>query len=253
MNSNGFLTLIRRETYRFTRLFRQTILPPVITTLMYILIFGYSLGSSIRKIDGHDYIIYILPGLAQLGVINNAYANTSTSIFMARLERSIENVLIAPLHYGEIVLALMLGGILRGLTVGVATLAVSACFVKMPIPHPVWLLLSWSLTSALFAALGFISALIAENWDHIALFTNFIITPAVYLGGTFYSIHSLSPFWQGLMKFNPIYYCIDSTRFAILGTSDSDFFVSSAIIAILALVCVAISVRLIKSGYKLIA
>jgi ABC-2 type transport system permease protein len=244
---------MRRETYRFARLFRQTIVPPVINTVMYILIFGYSLGASIRKIDGHDYIIYILPGLAQLGVINNAYANTSTSIFMARLERSIENVLVAPLHYLEIVIALMLGGILRGLTVGAATLAISAIFVDLPMPHPFWLLISWVLTSALFSALGFISALMAENWDHIALFTNFIITPAVYLGGTFYSVKTMSPLWQSVMKLNPIFYCIDSTRFAILGGSDSDLSLSFGIIAVLGLIAIAISVQMIKRGYKLIA
>jgi ABC-2 type transport system permease protein len=234
------------------RLFRQTIVPPVVNTLMFILIFGHALGSSIRQIDGFDYIVYILPGLAQLGIINNAYANTSTSVFMARLERSIENVLTAPLRYLEIVLALMIGGILRGLVVGAATLLVSVFFVDIPIPHPIYLLISWTLTSALFSALGFICALMAENWDQIALFTNFFITPAVYLGGTFYSINSLSPFWQSVMRLNPIYYCIDATRYALLGRADDAIGFTLGMTLFLTLICVAIATILIKRGYKLI-
>jgi ABC-2 type transport system permease protein len=172
----GFYTLLRRETYRFFRLFRQTIVPPLMTTLLYILIFGYSLGGHIKQVKGFDFIVFILPGLAQLGIITNAYANSSTSLFMARLERSIENVLIAPLSYLHIVLAFILGSVFRGLTVGYATLLIARFFMEFPMPHPFLLLASWSLSCVFFGALGVASALIAESWDHISLFTNFVIT-----------------------------------------------------------------------------
>ena len=146
-NWTGFLTLVRRETYRFMRLFRQTIVPPLITTLLYVLVFGVSLGSHIKEIKGYSFIVFIVPGLSQLGLITNAYANSSTSLFMARLERSIENVLVAPLSYLHIVLAFIIGAILRGLTVGYATLLIARLFVEFPLPHPFLLLLSWILSS----------------------------------------------------------------------------------------------------------
>lgn len=252
MNLRGFYTLLSREVYRFTRLFRQTIIPPLITTLLFILIFGYSLGSHIREIQGVSYIVFILPGLAQLGIISNSYANSSTSLYMARMERSIENLLIAPLSFIQIVMAFIIGSVLRGLTVGYATLFIAQFFIDFPMPHPFLLFFSWTISSALFGALGLVSALLAESWDHIALLNNFILTPLIYLGGTFYSINLLPEFWQKVSYFNPIFYCIDSTRYAILGISDNAPLTSYSIIVVFAVISIALSVWMIKKGYKLI-
>lgn len=252
MNWIGFYTLLSREVNRFVRLFIQTVVPPLVTTVLFILIFGYSLGASIREIHGFPYIVYIIPGLIQLGVITNAYANTSTSLFVAKMERSIENLLVAPLHYFQIVLAFTLGGVMRGLTVGVAILVISASFVDLPLPNLGWLLLSWTLTSSFFAALGIISALISESWDHVALIANFLITPFTYLGGTFYSIKMLPDFWQKISHFNPVYYCIDSTRHAMLGRADFPIAVPLAVLVGLNIVVMTICTLMIKRGYKLV-
>lgn len=253
MNWFGFYTLIAREGYRFMRLSRQTIVPPLITTVMYILIFGYSLGSHIKEIEGFDYIVFILPGLVQMSVITNAYANSSTSLYMARLERSIENVLVAPLHYFHIVCSFMLGGVLRGFVVAAAIIGCSSFFVTFP---PInWLLLIYTIlmTSLLLSGLGIISALRAESWDQIATFTNFILTPFVYLGGVFYSIKMLPPFWYKVSHFNPLFYCVDLMRYSFLGVADAPVEKSILIVTGSAFTIFSICVFLFKKGYKIIS
>lgn len=252
MNTIGFQTLIEREFHRFARLWNQTITPSLISTLMFILIFGYSLGSRIQEIHGFPYITFILPGLILMGVVNNAYANASTSLYMARLERSIENVLCAPLNRFEIVTAYIVGGILRGSVVGLTILTVSVFFVKFPFPHPILFLADLILTSILFAGLGLLSALWAESWEKIALFTNYFITPLTYLGGVFYSIHMLPPFWQKVSYFNPIFYSIDLARFSFLGVADTSPALGLSLITAMALIVYAVCVTLFWKGYKLV-
>lgn len=252
MNAVAYYTLLYREVWRFLRLFKQTILPPVISTLLYILIFGYSLGDSIRQIQGFDYIVYILPGLAQLGLINHSYQNSATSLFVSRTERSIENLLVSPLSYLEIVTAYIFGSIMRGLAVGTATLAVSAFFVDFPMPHLPALALSWALSAAFFGSVGLITALLAESWDQISVVGNFVLMPLVYLGGTFYSINLLPEFWQKVSYINPIFYCIDTTRYAILGLSDINWVYSFSFLSIMTCISVGICVWLFKRGVKLI-
>lgn len=251
MNWIGFYTLIDREFYRFMRLFRQTVAPPIVTTVLFILIFGYSLGSRIREISGFPYIIYILPGLIQMGVITNAYANTSTSLFMARMERSIENVLAAPLNNFQIVTSFMIGGLLRGVVVGGTIMLCSLPFVSFPFAHPIFIFIGLFATSILFGGLGIISALRAESWDHIATFTNFVITPFVYLGGVFYSVNMLPGFWPKISMFNPIFYCIDLLRYGFLGLADAPLFLSLSIVCGLAVLVYSFCVFLFWKGYKL--
>lgn len=248
-----FFALAHREVYRFLRLSRQTIIPPVLSTLMFILIFGFSLGSSIRQIQGFDYIVFILPGLAQMGVINNAYQNSSTSLFMGRMEHSIENLLVAPLSYIEIVLAFLVGCVMRGLTVGAATLFMASFFVDFPFPHFGWLLISWTLTAALFGSMGIVFGLLAERWDHIALFGNFVLMPLIYLGGTFYSVKMLPPFWEKISYLNPVFYAIDTTRYAVLGVSEFGWQRSFFFTLGLTLLFVGVSIQLFRRGYKLIS
>ncbi len=251
-NSRGFYTLIERECYRFARLSKQTILPPVVTTLLFIFIFGFSLGSRIHEIEGFAYIIYILPGLATMGVVTNSYANTSTSLFMAKMDRSIENILAAPISHYHIATAFLIGGLIRGLVIGVITLLISMLSVQMPLAHPLWTFVILILNSILFSSLGIISGLWSESWDQIATFTNFIITPFVYLGGVFYSIHMLPPFWQKVSLANPIFYLVDALRWCVLGKGDIPFIVSLTFIMGVSLLSYWICLTLFKNGYKLI-
>ncbi len=252
MNWIGFYTLIEREFYRFMRLFNQTVAPPMISTIMYILIFGYSLGSRISEIDGFRYIIYIVPGLVQMGVITNSYANSSTSLYMARLERSVENMLVAPLTSFQIVTAYMVGATLRGMVVGTAVILGARIFLKLPFNH-VWLILvSLFLTSIFFGGLGIISAIWSESWEKMATFTNFVITPFVYLGGTFYSVQLLPPFWHHVSLFNPIFYCINLTRYGFLGVSDASVPFSLTLLFLSATTVYTICVVLFWKGYKLL-
>lgn len=248
----AFYTLILRECYRFARLAGQTIAPPVITTLLYIFIFGFSLGSRIKQIGGFDYVLYILPGLASMGVINNAYANTSTSLFMARMDRSIENMVACPLSPLQLVSAFVVGGLMRGLLVGLLTLLVGIPTAHLQVHHWPHTVLVIALSSILFSNLGILSALWAEGWDQIATFTTFFITPFLYLGGVFYSIHMLPNFWQKLSLFNPILYLVDATRYAVLGHSDIGYWYSLGFLGGTALASYLLCVYLFRRGYKLV-
>lgn len=251
-NLTGFFTLVRRECYRFARLSGQTIAPPILSTLLFILIFGFSLGSRIKEIEGISYILFILPGLAVMGVITNSYANTSTSLFMSRMDRSIENMVSCPLSPFHLVGAIILGGLLRGLVIGFVTLFVAIPMVHLRVEHWGLTFLVLTLTSVFFSSLGIISALWSEGWDQIASFTTFIITPFIYLGGVFYSIRMLPRIWQKVSLFNPIFYIVDAVRFAVLGHSDVSWQVSMGILTGLALVSFACCVYLFKIGYKLV-
>lgn len=251
MNWTGFCTLVEREFYRFIRLSNQTIAPPLITTILYILVFGYSLGSRIREIEGFSFIIFIIPGLVQLGVITNAYANTSSSLYMSRLERSIENLLVAPLHYFQIVTAFMVGGILRGMVVGLAVILGAVIFIPLPFAHVGVILFVLFFTSVIFSGLGIISALVSESWEKMATFTNYVITPFVFLGGVFYSIDMLPPFWQKASLFNPIFYCVDLSRYGFLGVSDAPVWFALTLLFLAGVVVFTICVILFRKGYKL--
>lgn len=251
-STKAFYTLISREFYRFMRLFSQTVVPPLITTVMFILIFGYSLGSHIKEINGVKYILFILPGLIQMSVINNAYANSSTSLFMARLERSIENLMATPLHLLQIVASYIIGAILRGVVVGLTIFVCASIFVDFPEVHYGFFVMSMIVTSMLFGSLGVISALFAETWDQIATFTNFVITPFTYLGGVFYSIHMLPPIWQKISAFNPIFYCVDLMRYAFLNQSDVNVYYSLTIVCLFAAFVIGLCLVLFHRGYKLV-
>lgn len=251
-NWTGFFTLVFRECYRFARLSGQTIAPPVLTTLLFILIFGFSLGSRIREVNGVSYIFFILPGLAAMGVVNNAYANTSTSLFMARMDRSLENMLVCPLSPLQLVTAFTIGGLIRGLVIGCITLVVARLAIGLEVHHWGLTVFVFSLTSIFFSSLGIISALVSEGWDQIASFTTFVITPFVYLGGTFFSLHMLPTFWQKVSLANPIFYLVDSTRYAVLEHSDIPWKISLSILAGLACGSFSFCVFLFKRGYKLV-
>lgn len=249
--ATGFWTLTRREVGRFLTLWRQTVFPPILSALLYILIFGEALGSRIRLIDGWPYTEYILPGLAMMGVLTSAYANSSSSLFVAKHEEYINDVLIAPLSYWEVVLAYTLGAMVRGLIVGILILGVGMAVVGLPILHP-WTAIAFLIVvSALLSCAGLIMALWAESWDHVMLLLNFVITPLVFLGGVFYSIHMLPPFWRGVSMFNPIFYMINGLRYGVLGVADASPAWSLVLSSVLAAGLFAWTVHLFRVGYKL--
>lgn len=248
----GFFTLVERELWRFTRLWGQTIAPPVILTMLFVVIFGYSLGERIREIAGVSYIVYILPGLTAMGIINNAFANCITSLFVSRMDRSIENLLVSPLSPLQIVTAYVIGGVARGMFVGIITLAVAIPLTDLTIASYFWSLVFMTLISAVFASGGVITALWARDWDSLSTVTNFLIIPAVYLGGVFYSIRMLPPIWQHLSSANPLFYMVDGMRWAVLGNADFPLWLSGGITGSFAAVTFLIAVYLFRRGYKLI-
>ncbi len=252
MRGIPFQTLFLRECYRFLRLSRQTLFPPLLTTVLFILIFGYSLGSRIREVEGFSYILFILPGLAAMGTITNSYANTSTSLFMARMDYSIENMIASPLSHIQLVASFVLGGIMRGLIVGVLPLLISIPMVGLTVQNWPMVFVILALISIFFSSLGIISALWSEGWDNIATFTNFVITPFVYLGGVFYSVDMLPPFWKQVSLANPIFYLVDALRHAVLGVSDMSWAISLSILITLALGTFMFCVYLFWIGYKLV-
>ncbi|MBI2082106.1 MAG: ABC transporter permease [Deltaproteobacteria bacterium] len=249
----GFLALIERECYRFggsTSI--QTIATPVLTTALFILIFGYSLGSQIKTISSFSYILYILPGLTGMAVLSNSYSNSSTSLFMARIDQSIENIITSPLSPTRIVIAFVIGGMIRGVIVGTVILLVASVITPLSVSSIFLTGLNIVIGSLLFSSLGIISGLMSEEWDQLALVSNFIITPLTYLGGVFYSVQMLPSPWQGLSHLNPIFYLIDGFRYSILGISDISPAISFPVGIGLAVLVLTIAIQLFRSGYKII-
>ena len=250
--ATGFVTLVHQEFFRFWRLIRQTVFPPILTTLLFILIFGFSLGGRIQAVHGFSYIVFIIPGLAAMGVMNNAFSNTSSSLYMARFDQSLDNILAAPLRPIEIVLALVIGGIARGLLIGAITLLVSLLMLKQPLFNFGVTLFFFVAQSIIFGCWGIIGALRAKTWDTLATTQTFIITPMVYLGGVFYSVKMLPGIWQKISLVNPMFYLIDGFRHAILGVSDMPLALSLSMTVGLVSLTLGIAVYLFRIGYKLV-
>ncbi|MDO8528157.1 MAG: ABC transporter permease [Deltaproteobacteria bacterium] len=247
-----FFALVRQELFRFWRLMRQTLVPPIITTLLFILIFGFSLGSHITEIHGFRYIIFIIPGLAAMGVINGSFSNTTTSLFMAKFDRSLENLLSTPLKPFQIVTAYLTAGIMRGLLIGSLILTVALLALKQAPQNPAVILYFFLTSSVIFGSWGMIAALRAKNWDSMSTLENFCITPLVYLGGVFYSIDLLPPLWRKVSMFNPIFYLVDGVRFGVLGVHAAPLWLSMGFAAALALTLFLVCVYLFHRGYKFV-
>ncbi len=247
----GLWTLLRREMGRFLVLWKQTVLPPILTSVLYILIFGYSLGSRIQEIQGYPYTEFILPGLAMMGIMNAAYANSSSSLFMAKREYYLNDILIAPISYWETVLAFTVGAMVRGIVVGAVILATGTVLADLPWAHGFYVVVFAVLVSALLACVGLLMGLWAQSWDNIMLAVNFFITPLVFLGGVFYSVDMLPPFWKTLSHFNPLFYMINGMRYGVLGVHDASPGLSLALTAGLTVAAFGAAVRLFKIGYRL--
>ncbi len=246
-----FLTLLQREVLRFLRVSVQTILTPIITASLYLFVFGATLGNRLSVVEGFSYAQFVIPGLILMGIINNSFANTSSSLFMSRYLGQIVDLLVTPLTPAQIIFAYTLSAMLRGLLVGLAVGLISLLFAPLPWAHPVLTLLMAGLASFLFAQLGLIAAIYSNTFDSLSMYSNFVLLPLIYLGGVFYPLSILPPFWAGLSRFNPLLYLIDGFRHAILGRGDMPLTLSFGVAGALAAALFLWAATLIATGYKL--
>ena len=222
----AYITIVRKEVRRFTRIWVQTLIPPVITMTLYFVIFGHLIGSRIGQMGGFDYLSFVAPGLIMMSIINNAYSNVVSSFFSAKFNTSIEELQVSPTPSYVILLGYVTGGILRGLCVGLIVTLVSMAFTRLSLHHVGLTMLVVLLTSTLFSLAGFINALFANSFDDISIIPTFILTPLTYLGGVFYSIDLLPRFWQSVSQVNPILYVINAFRYGFLGVSDVNIYLA---------------------------
>lgn len=244
----GLYTIIRRELIRMFRIASQVFLPPVITTLLYFLIFGAIMGGRIGLVEGVDYTLFIAPGLVMMAVITNAYANVSTSLFSVRFQKSIEELLISPLHYSLILLGYILGGVLRGTIVAILVFCVAWFFLDINFKTLPLTLVIVVLVAALFSLAGFTNGMLARNFDDVALVPTFILAPLTYLGGVFYSTNMLPPFWQHITYFNPIFYMVNALRHVMIGQKDVNMLLAMSIIVGMLVFLTVLNLVLLKKG-----
>jgi ABC-2 type transport system permease protein len=247
----GFGTLLYKELLRFWKVGFQTVAAPILTALLYLLIFSHVLKDHVQVYPGVSYTAFLIPGLSMMSLLQNAFANSSSSLIQSKITGNIVFVLLPPLSNLEFFLAYIVAAAIRGLVVGLGVLLATAAFVPVPVGNPLWVLAFGLLGSAILGAMGIIAGIWADKFDQLAGFQNFVIVPMTFLSGVFYSIHSLPPFWQGLSHINPFFYMIDGFRYGFFGVSDVSPALSLAIVggALLALSFAALS--LIRRGYKL--
>jgi len=247
----GFYTLTKREISRFLRVWSQTILPTAITTLLYLFVFGFAIGKVLPDIGNVTYMEFIIPGLLMMSLITSTYANNSTSIFMMKWLNFIEGILVSPLSYIEMVGAFILGGIVRGLVIGTVVYLISLFFYSGSIFNPILFISLMIIVSLIFSSIGLITGLWAEDWDQLNIWSTFIITPLVFLGGVFHSISLVPESLQIVTKMNPIFYIVDAFRYSMLGISESNLIFGLSLIIILAVFFFFFTVYLFKIGYKI--
>ena len=251
MNWIGFGTLIKREVGRFFCFYRQTVLPGLITSALYIAIFGFTLEQRISEIQGVPYTLFILPGLIMMNTLTNATANTSSSMLQMKLLQQLPDLLTAPLSGLEISLAYIIGGTVRGMVNGILVLFLGMILIGMPVKDPLGTIAFIFLVSWAFSSMGLLLGQLSESWDQLAMMQNFFLTPLSFLGGIFYSIKMLPDWAQTLSYINPIYYMINGIRYTILGVSDSNVVISYVMAIILTFGFTLSSVLLMKSGKKI--
>jgi ABC-2 type transport system permease protein len=249
--SRGLLALSARETHRVLKLWTQTVAAPILSSFLFILVFGLSLGGRIKQVDGIDYDVFIVPGLITMSMIQATYANNSASVFQARFDRYLNDVLAAPMRSWEVNLALSVGGVVRALLIGGGLLGCALAVVDVPVRHPLALAVAIVLALVLFSSFGVIVGVYASSWDHTAFVTNIVILPLSFLGGVFYSVQSLPSPWHEISHANPIFYLLNAVRYGFLGTSDVGVGLSLAVTGLLAVTMVAWSSWLFRTGHRL--
>lgn len=241
-------TILTKEVRRFTRIWVQTLLPPAITMSLYFVIFGNIVGSRVGQMGGFDYMQYIVPGLIMMAVITNSYSNVVSSFYSAKFQRSIEELLVSPVPHHIILTGYVLGGMVRGLLVGIIVTLLSLFFTQLHIHHLFVIIYSVLITATFFSLAGFINAVFAKSFDDISIVPTFVLTPLTYLGGVFYSIQNLSPFFQTASLFNPIVYVVNTFRYGILGVSDVNVGFSLTVMTLGTMALYWYALRLLSSG-----
>jgi ABC-2 type transport system permease protein len=248
LNVVALKTIVRKEMVRVLRIWVQTIVPPAITMTLYFIIFGNLIGRRIGSMDGFDYMQFIAPGLIMMSVITNSYGNVVSSFFGAKFGRHVEEMLVSPMSNATIIVGHVAGGVLRGVMVGALVTLIALFFTKLEVRHP-WITISIVLlSSVVFALAGFINAVFARKFDDISIVPTFVLTPLTYLGGVFYSISMLPPFWQQVSLANPILYMVNAFRYGILGSSDISIGMAYLILAAFVIALFAACLQLMRRG-----
>jgi len=247
-NLISLLSIARKETTRIFRIWVQTLVPPVITMTLYFIIFGNFIGSQIRDMNGYNYMAFIAPGLIMMSIITNSYTNTVSSFFSNKFQRNIEELLVSPTPNWVIILGYVAGGMVRGLCVGLLVSIVSLLFVQLPVHNLFFVVVFSIMTSFVFSLAGLINGLFAKKFDDISIIPTFVITPLTYLGGVFYSLSLLPPFWRTISKANPIVYMIDGFRYGFLGTADIGVGTGLLMLSFFAVVLFAANLILLRKG-----
>jgi ABC-2 type transport system permease protein len=247
----GWRTLLYKEVLRFWKVSFQTVAAPVLTAVLYLLIFGHVLQNNVKVYDRIEYTAFLIPGLVMMSVLQNSFANSSSSLVQSKIMGSLVFVLLTPLSHWSWFFAYVGSSVARGLAVGLGVLVVTAFFARPDFVAPLWILVFVLMGSAMLGALGVIAGLWAEKFDQMAAFQNFVIMPMTFLSGVFYSIRSLPPFWQDVSHLNPFFYMIDGFRYGFFGVSDVSPWLSLGVVGTALLVVSAIAVNLLRIGYKI--
>jgi len=249
--SVGFRTLLYKEILRFMKVLVQTVGAPVLTALLYLLIFSHVLEEHVQVYPGVSYTAFLMPGLIMMSLLQNAFANSSSSLIQSKITGNIVFVLLPPISYLEFFLAYLFAALIRGFTVGLGVLLVGLFFADIEMRHPLWILVFALASGAVFACIGILAGIWANQYDNLAAVQNFLIMPLTFLSGVFYSIHSLPTFWQGVSHINPVFYMIDGFRYGFFGQGDVDPWLSLAVVTPFVVLLAVLTLRMLKSGYKL--
>lgn len=247
----GFVTLLKKEVLRFWKVAFQTIAAPVLSALLYLMIFSHALTGRVEVFPGVAYTSFLVPGLVMMSLLQNAFANASSSLIQSKVSGNLVFVLLAPLTPGELYAGYVLAAMVRGVVVGLGVMLVTLFFASVGLSHPLWALVFAVLGAGIMGTLGLLAGIWAEKYDQIATFQNFLITPLTFLSGVFYSVHSLPPFWHAASHVNPFFYMVDGFRYGFFGQSDIDPWHSLAVVSLSWLVLGVVAMRLLKSGYHL--
>ena len=247
----GFQTLLYKEVLRFWKVAMQTITAPILTAMLYLLIFGHVLEEHVHVYPQVRYTAFLIPGLVMMSVLQNAFANSSSSLIQSKITGNLVFVLLPPLSHWDLFGAYVLASMVRGLVVGAGVFIITAWFAQLSFVAPWWIAIFALLGAAMLGTMGLIAGIWAEKVDQLAAFQNFLIMPATFLSGVFYSIHSLPQFWQSVSRFNPFFYMIDGFRYGFFGQSDVNPWTSFAIVSVFFALLAGFAIRLLKSGYKL--
>jgi ABC-2 type transport system permease protein len=248
---SGFPTLLRKEIARFWKVSFQTVAAPVVSALLYLLVFAHALAGRVQAFPGVSYLEFLIPGLAMMAMLQNAFANSSSSIIQSKITGNIVFILLPPLAPAELFLAYLLASIARAMAVGLGVFAATLWIVPLPVHHPVWALAFAVVGSGLLGVLGILAGIWAEKFDQLAAFQNFLVMPLTFLAGVFYSVQRLPPFWQSVSRFNPFFYAVDGFRYGFFGQSDVQPAASLAFATCTFAALSLLTLHLLARGWKL--